>query len=303
MDDFAAYLVNVVEELEETHGIDFDTLDPFNEPNTNYWWHDRSGRTAGRRRPAVRRARTSVPPRQDLMIKALQQRLGAAGTTTDVAISAMDETNPSTFVTNWNGWTPEAKSAVVASSTCTPTAPATASSPATSPRASDKPLWMSEVEGNWDTRARASTRPTSTTASAWPHAWSTTCANSSRPPGCSGSPSRTSTTWSASRSSTGAASSSTSTATPKGTPPGASRRARPTRRARCSRTRSTTRSATTRTTSAPAITSSRRTTPRPPRPSTATGRERPSCTSTPRPRRARSRSTCRGSPTSHPARR
>src|SRR5690606_21496720 len=37
IDDFAAYLVGVTERLEEAHGIEVDTIDPFNEPNTNYW--------------------------------------------------------------------------------------------------------------------------------------------------------------------------------------------------------------------------------------------------------------------------
>ena len=34
---FASYLVRVTEHLEDQYGIDVDTIDPFNEPNTNYW--------------------------------------------------------------------------------------------------------------------------------------------------------------------------------------------------------------------------------------------------------------------------
>ena len=34
---FAKYLVNVTEHLEDEYGIDVDTIDPLNEPNTNYW--------------------------------------------------------------------------------------------------------------------------------------------------------------------------------------------------------------------------------------------------------------------------
>ncbi len=37
MDKFAGYLTTVVDELEKEHGIQFDTIEPFNEPNTNYW--------------------------------------------------------------------------------------------------------------------------------------------------------------------------------------------------------------------------------------------------------------------------
>ncbi|HEX5856595.1 MAG TPA: glycoside hydrolase [Microbacterium sp.] len=149
MDAFASYLVNVVEELEQTHDIDFDTLDPFNEPNTNYWSTTLGAN--GWPTPASRQEGAHIgPARQDLMIKALQQRLGAAGTTTDVAISAMDETNPSTFVTNWNGWTPEAKSAVSQLNVHTyGTGDRVVARDIA--KSSDKPLWMSEVEGNWDT--------------------------------------------------------------------------------------------------------------------------------------------------------
>ena len=152
MDAFAAYLVNVVEHLEETHGIDFDTLDPFNEPNTNYWsttlgangWPTSASRQEGAH---------IGPARQDLMIKALDERLSAAGTTTDVAISAMDETNPSIFATNWNGWTAEAKDAVSQLNVHTyGTGDRVVARDIA--KSADKPLWMSEVEGNWDTSGR-----------------------------------------------------------------------------------------------------------------------------------------------------
>lgn len=149
MADFAGYLVNVVEHLEEAHGIDFATLDPFNEPNTNYWstsipsgstWPTSASRQEGAR---------IGPARQDQMIAALADRLASASTTTDVKISAMDETNPSTFVTDWEGWSQSSKDAVDQLNVHTY---------GTSDRlrvrdiakASDKPLWMSEVEGDWD---------------------------------------------------------------------------------------------------------------------------------------------------------
>lgn len=150
MDKFAGYLVKVVEHLEQTYGITFDSLDPFNEPNTNYWgtsipqgatWPSSASRQEGAH---------IGPQRQDQMIAALAARLAAAGTTTDVPISAMDETNPSTFVTDWNGWSPASKAAVAQLNVHT-----YGTSDRTMVRdiakAADKPLWMSEVEGNWDT--------------------------------------------------------------------------------------------------------------------------------------------------------
>ena len=153
MDKFAGYLVNVVDELEKEHGIRFDTIDPFNEPNTNYWstqipngqtWPTSASRQEGAH---------IGPQAQDAMIKALAARLAQPSTTTDAVISAMDETNPSIFATNWNTWSLNAKSKVDQLNVHTY---------GTDGRqvvrdiakAADKPLWMSEVEGNWTDKSR-----------------------------------------------------------------------------------------------------------------------------------------------------
>lgn len=135
---------------EQTYGITFDSLDPFNEPNTNYWgttipqgatWPSSASRQEGAH---------IGPQRQDQMIQALAARLAAPGTTTKVPISAMDETNPSTFVTDWNGWSQPSKDAVAQLNVHT-----YGTSDRTMVRdiakTADKPLWMSEVEGDWDT--------------------------------------------------------------------------------------------------------------------------------------------------------
>lgn len=148
MDAFADYLVTVVERLEAEHGIDFGSLDPFNEPNTNYW----STRLGGDGWPttASRQEGAHVgPARQDAMIAALDARLNEPGTTTDVPISAMDETNPSTFVTNWNGWGADAKAAVDQLNVHTYGTGGRMIARDIA-KTSDKPLWMSEVEGDWD---------------------------------------------------------------------------------------------------------------------------------------------------------
>lgn len=149
MEAFAGYLVNVVEELEKDHGIQFDTLDPFNEPNTNYW---QTRIPAGATWPtsASRQEGAHIgPSRQDQMIQVLRDRLAAPGTGTDVRISAMDETNPSIFVQNWNGWSDESKDAVDQLNVHTyGTGDRMVARDIA--KASDKPLWMSEVEGDWD---------------------------------------------------------------------------------------------------------------------------------------------------------
>ena len=148
MDDFADYLVTVVEELESAHGIEFDTLDPFNEPNTSYW-STRIGADGWPTSASRQEGAHIGPQRQDLMIKALESRLNEPDAATDVAISAMDETNPSIFTQNWNAWTQESKDIVDQLNVHTyGTGDRLVARDIA--KASGKPLWMSEVEGDWD---------------------------------------------------------------------------------------------------------------------------------------------------------
>lgn len=149
MDAFAGYLVTVVEHLEKTYGISFDSLEPFNEPNTNYW-STRLGADGWPTTASRQEGAHIGPARQDQMIKALAARLADSATTTDVPISAMDETTPSRFIEDWNGWSTQAKDAVSQLNVHTyGTSDRTAVRDIA--KAADKPLWMSEVEGNWDT--------------------------------------------------------------------------------------------------------------------------------------------------------
>ncbi|MFF2053207.1 glycoside hydrolase [Leifsonia sp. NPDC058194] len=146
--DYVTYLKAVVQHIEQTSGIAFDSIDPFNEPNTNYWgtnidsstgWPKKGGQEGAHMGPAL----------QDTVIKALQAELAKAGTTTGAHISAMDETNPSIFMTDWNGWSQQSKAAVDQLNVHT-----YGTSGRTQVRdvakANGKDLWMSEVEGDWD---------------------------------------------------------------------------------------------------------------------------------------------------------
>ncbi|MCZ4067440.1 RICIN domain-containing protein [Microbacterium sp. H37-C3] len=152
MDKFAGYLVNVVDELERVHGISFDTIDPFNEPNTNYWSTQipdgATWPTGGRQEGAH-----IGPQAQDAMITALAERLAQPGTSTDAVISAMDETNPGIFATNWNTWSAQAKGLVDQLNVHTY---GTGGRQVVRDiaKAADKPLWMSEVEGNWTDQSK-----------------------------------------------------------------------------------------------------------------------------------------------------
>ncbi|HEY0215084.1 MAG TPA: glycoside hydrolase, partial [Cellulomonas sp.] len=145
VDDFATYLTRVTEELEDAHGIEVATIDPLNEPNTSYWSTQLTGGvpTGGRQE-----GMHVGPARQADLIDALAARLADPSTTTDAVVSAMDETNPGTFATNWNAYDQQTRDAIAQLNVHTY---------GTSGRlavrdiakAADKPLWMSEVEGSW----------------------------------------------------------------------------------------------------------------------------------------------------------
>lgn len=144
VDDFAAYLVRVVEELEDAHGVRFSTIDPMNEPNTDYW--ATRFRDDGTLEPGRQEGAHLSPALQARIVEALDARLGAS--TSDAVVSGPDETNPRLFVQDWEGWTPAARDAVGQLNVHTY---------GTEDRvrvrdiakAAGKPLWMSEVEGDF----------------------------------------------------------------------------------------------------------------------------------------------------------
>ncbi|WP_327728642.1 RICIN domain-containing protein [Streptomyces sp. NBC_00487] len=144
VDAFAQYLVGATERLEKAHGIKVDTLDPFNEPNTNYWGTKlgADGQPTGGRQEGAHIG----PELQQKVIKALGPTL--AKSRTKAEISAMDETNPGIFATNWNSYPQEVRDLVGQMNVHT-----YGTSQRTTVRdlakAADKPLWMSEVEGDW----------------------------------------------------------------------------------------------------------------------------------------------------------
>ncbi|MFC7531871.1 RICIN domain-containing protein [Actinoplanes sp. GCM10030250] len=142
LDDFATYLVRVAEHIEDTHGITFDTIDPLNEPNTSYWGTTlgADGQPTGGRQEGAH----AGPALQQQVILALRDKARAAG----LGVSAMDETNPGIFMTNWNAYTAEARAAVDQLNVHTyGTGQRTSARDAA--KAAGKTLWMSEVEGNW----------------------------------------------------------------------------------------------------------------------------------------------------------
>ncbi|MFD5126448.1 RICIN domain-containing protein [Streptomyces olindensis] len=146
VDDFATYLVRVTEHLEKKHRIRFDTIAPLNEPNTNYWGTQLGpdGQPTGGRQEGAH----AGPELQQKVVLALHRALEDAGTR--ATVSAMDETNPGTFVRNWNAYDASARAAVDQLNVHT-YGTGMRTSARDSAKAADKPFWMSEVEGTWGT--------------------------------------------------------------------------------------------------------------------------------------------------------
>ncbi|PPK92645.1 O-glycosyl hydrolase [Kineococcus xinjiangensis] len=147
IDDFNAYLVGAVERLEDAHGIEVDTLDPFNEPGTNYWGTrlGADGQPVGGRQEGAHMG----PELQQEVLRSLAEELRDADT--DARISAMDETNPGIFARNWNAY-PEDVRALVDQLNVHTYGTGQRTTVRDIAKGEGRTLWMSEVEGNWGDR-------------------------------------------------------------------------------------------------------------------------------------------------------
>ncbi|MFI9173678.1 RICIN domain-containing protein [Streptomyces lincolnensis] len=144
VDDFAAYLAGATKRLEKAEGIKVDTVTGVNEPNTNYWGTrlGADGQPVGGRQEGAHIG----PELQQKLMAALAPALKKAKVKAD--ISAMDETNPSIFATNWNSYSQESKDLVGQMNVHT-YGTGQRTTVRDLAKAADKPLWMSEVEGDW----------------------------------------------------------------------------------------------------------------------------------------------------------
>jgi hypothetical protein len=141
---FVTYLTEVTERLEDRYGISVDTIDPFNEPNTNYW-----GTTLVDGEPTARQEGMHVSPDQQIdVVRALAAELAQSGTTTDAVIAAMDETNPSRFAGNWSAYPQDVRDAVEQMNVHTYGTDGRLTVRDLA-KQDASPLWMSEIEGNW----------------------------------------------------------------------------------------------------------------------------------------------------------
>ncbi|GGX14347.1 RICIN domain-containing protein [Streptomyces lomondensis] len=144
VEDFAKYLVGATERLEKAHGIKVDTLDPFNEPNTPYWGTKLGpdGEPTGGRQEGAHMG----PELQQKVLRALAPVLEKSRSGAE--ISAMDETNPGIFATNWNSYPQDVRDLVDQMNVHT-YGTGQRTTVRDLAKAADKPLWMSEVEGDW----------------------------------------------------------------------------------------------------------------------------------------------------------
>ncbi|MEV7959478.1 glycoside hydrolase [Streptomyces sp. NPDC088141] len=142
VDDFAAYLSGASKRLEKSEGIKVDTIDPFNEP-IGHWGTrlDADGKPVGRQEGA-----DFGPELQQKVLAALAPALKEAKV--GAGISAMDESTPWGFATTWDSYSQASKDLVGQMNVHTYNT-GQRTSVRDLAKAAGKPLWMSEVEGDW----------------------------------------------------------------------------------------------------------------------------------------------------------
>ncbi len=152
---FAGYLTRVVEHLEDTYDVDFQTVTPFNEPCTGYW-STPSGRLADGITPftnAVKKpqegAQICAGPgagQQQALVKLLADELQAS--TSDAVVSANDETHPQNFNNAWKQYDAATRADVGQINVHTYWSGGRMQA-RDNALASEKPLWMSETGGDF----------------------------------------------------------------------------------------------------------------------------------------------------------
>ncbi|KAI9365510.1 secreted protein [Zopfochytrium polystomum] len=131
--DFATYLVKVVEKLEQVHGIQIKTIDPINEPNTDYW---KTTLTNG------------VPSASQEGCHAWSSHAEQPSSSSKAVVSAPDETNPTIFISDFYGYTSAGVAAVSQLNVHSYGTDLRAAARDIA-KSAGKNLWMSEVEGSW----------------------------------------------------------------------------------------------------------------------------------------------------------
>lgn len=148
---FVTYLTKVVEHLEDQYGIDFKTVDPFNEPCNGYWGTPALGQNGWPQGGGTTQEGAQICPGtgagdQQNVLRLLGNSLAAS--TTDAIISANDETNPAQFVSAWKSYDAAARDEVGQVNVHTYGTGGRLQARDIA-KTTDKELWMSEVGGDF----------------------------------------------------------------------------------------------------------------------------------------------------------
>jgi O-glycosyl hydrolase len=134
-DEFADYLTEVVLHFKDTWGIEFRTLEPFNEPASDWWRAEGAQEGCGFDRPS-----------QSQLIGLVRSSLDAKGLTA-VGIAASDETGIDVAVDTYNALTATARGQIVQINTHAYSGSRRAELLALATR-DDKRIWSSEIDGS-----------------------------------------------------------------------------------------------------------------------------------------------------------
>lgn len=136
-DDFAQYLCDVIKYFKEEEGITFNSISPFNEPDTSYW---------GYGSPKQEGMHVSPGESQSGIVNALNSALDENGI--DIILAATEETDLTKAYENFEKLDDSAKDAVDRINAHTYSGSARAEVRQTAQKYG-KSLWMSEVDGKF----------------------------------------------------------------------------------------------------------------------------------------------------------
>ena len=132
---FAKYMADVIEHWEDEGVIDFQSTDPMNEPNTNYWGAYSNKQEGCHFDPGDSQSRILVELNNELETRGI-----------DIIISGTDETSIDTQINSYNSLSDEAKGVIDRIDTHTYSGSDRAGLKSLA-ESEGKNLWMSEVDG------------------------------------------------------------------------------------------------------------------------------------------------------------
>lgn len=136
-DEFSLFLCDVIKHFKEEEGIEFDSISPFNEPDTSYWGYGSSKQEG---------MHVSPGESQSGIVNSLYKKLSENGI--DITLSATEETDLGKAYKNFEALDESAKAAVDRINAHTYSGNAREEVKDTAAKYG-KSLWMSEVDGKF----------------------------------------------------------------------------------------------------------------------------------------------------------